>query len=49
MISFAFHLRMELEIELINSEGLLVILVGKDGHIYSPIFNGNGYITIPIL
>lgn len=27
----------------------LVILVMKGGYIYFPIFNGNGYITIPIL
>ena len=33
----------------LNFEGLLVILVGKDGHICFLIFNGNGYITIPIL
>ena len=26
-----------------------MILVGRDGHICFPIFNGNGYITIPII
>lgn len=33
----------------LNSEAILVILVMKGGYIYFPIFNGNGYITIPIL
>ena len=37
------------KIDFSQFRGYSVILVMKVGHIYSPIFNGNGYITIPIL